>query len=81
VDRQVSKYSLAEHLRVTSCRRRLPGGTFFVVLALLFTGVLVTKLSLGGFMVLSVNFALALLNWLWAFDTAELPGRPPISHS
>jgi amino acid transporter len=26
---------------------RLPGGTFFVVLALLFTGVLVTKLSLG----------------------------------
>ncbi len=32
-------------------------------------------------MVLSVNFALALLNWLWAFDTAELPGRPPIRHS
>jgi len=32
-------------------------------------------------MVLAVNFALALLNWLWAFDPQNSPGRPPISHS
>ena len=55
---------------------RLPGGTFFVVLALLFTGVLVTKLSLGGFMVLSVTFTLALLNWLWAVRYARTPQAP-----
>jgi amino acid transporter len=56
---------------------RLPGGTFFVVLALLFTGVLVTKLSLGGFMVLSVTFTLALLNWLWATRYPNSPGARP----
>ena len=56
---------------------RLPGGTFFVVLALLFTGVLVTKLSLGGFMVLTVTFALALLNWLWAVRYSNSPGAHP----
>lgn len=63
---------------------RLPGGTFFVVLALLFTGVLVTKLSLGGFMVLSVTFTLALLNWLWAVRyprTLRAPAHQPLLSS
>ena len=53
---------------------RLPAGMFFVVLALLFTGTLVTRIRLGGLMVLAVTFALALLNWLW---TAQYPRTPP----
>jgi amino acid transporter len=44
---------------------RLPGAMFFVVLALLFTGVLVTKVHLGGLVILAVTFALGLSNWLW----------------
>jgi len=35
------------------------------VLALLFTGVLVTKIHLGGLLVLTVTFALAVSNWFW----------------
>jgi APA family basic amino acid/polyamine antiporter len=45
---------------------RLPGGMFFVVLGLVFTGVLATAIHLGGLVVLAVTFALAILNWLWA---------------
>jgi amino acid transporter len=52
---------------------RLPAGMFFVVLALVFTGVLVTKIRLGGLMVLAVTFALALLNWLWAVRYSKIP--------
>ena len=52
---------------------RLPGGMFFVVLALLFTGVLATKIHLGGLMVLAVTFALALLNWLWTIRYPRTP--------
>jgi amino acid transporter len=52
---------------------RLPGGMLFVVLALLFTGVLASRIRLGGLMVLAVTFALALLNWLW---TARYPRTP-----
>jgi APA family basic amino acid/polyamine antiporter len=44
---------------------RLPVGMAFVVLALLFTGVLVVNIRLGGLIVLIVTFALASLNWLW----------------
>src|SRR5215831_15912123 len=54
---------------------RLPGGMFFVVLALLFTAVLVTKIQRGGLMVLAFTFALAVLNWLW---TAQYPRTPPV---
>jgi APA family basic amino acid/polyamine antiporter len=56
---------------------RLPGGMFFVVLALLFTGVLVTKIHLGGLMVLAVTFSLAVLNWLWAARYPRTPLAPP----
>jgi amino acid transporter len=45
---------------------RLPGAIFFVVLALLFTGMLATKIQLGGLVILTVTFALAFLNWLLA---------------
>jgi APA family basic amino acid/polyamine antiporter len=45
---------------------RLRGGIFFVVLGLVFTGVLATAIHLGGLVVLAVTFALAILNWLWA---------------
>jgi hypothetical protein len=42
------------------------GGLFFVVLALLFTGLLVTRIRLDGLMALTATFALGLLNWFWA---------------
>lgn len=42
---------------------RLPGAMFFVALGLLFTGVLVTKIHLGGLLVLSATSALGVLNW------------------
>lgn len=51
---------------------RLPGAMFFVVLALLFTGVLVTKIHLGGLVILAVTFALGLSNWFGWFDTQKL---------
>jgi basic amino acid/polyamine antiporter, APA family len=37
---------------------RLPGGLLFVVLALLFTGLLVTRIRLDGLMALTATFAL-----------------------
>jgi hypothetical protein len=52
----------------------MPAGMFFVVFALLFTGVLATKIHRGGLLVLAVTFALAFLNWLWA---ARYPRTPP----
>jgi APA family basic amino acid/polyamine antiporter len=50
---------------------RLPAGTLFVVLALLFTGVLVTRMHLVELVVVSITFALGLVNWRWA--RAQLP--------
>jgi basic amino acid/polyamine antiporter, APA family len=47
-------------------RFRLPFGNVFALLALLFTGVLVTRMHWGEFLVISVTAALAFLNWLWA---------------
>jgi APA family basic amino acid/polyamine antiporter len=47
-------------------RFRLPFGNAFALLALLFTGVLVTRMHWGEFLVISVTAALAFLNWLWA---------------
>ncbi len=52
---------------------RLPAGIVFVMVALFFTGVLVTRIHRGGLVVLAVTFALALLNWLWA---ARRPRSP-----
>jgi amino acid transporter len=45
---------------------RLPYGTVFAVLGLLFTGVLVTRMRMPEIIVMSVTSALALLNWMWA---------------
>lgn len=45
---------------------RVPFGMFFVVLAVLFTGVLVTRIRFNGLMVLTATFALGLVNWFWA---------------
>ena len=50
---------------------RLPGGIFIAVLALLFTGVLVTRMHLGEFIVISITSALAFVNWLWARKQAS----------
>jgi hypothetical protein len=46
---------------------------FFVVLALLFTGVLVTRIRLNGLMVLTATFTLGLLNWFWATRSGRKP--------
>ena len=52
---------------------RVPGGMFFVLLALLFTGVLATRINLSGLIVLAVTFTLALLNW---FVVTRFPKAP-----
>jgi APA family basic amino acid/polyamine antiporter len=44
----------------------LPAGMLFVVLGLVFTGVLVTRMHLTELVVVSITFALGLVNWLWA---------------
>ncbi len=44
---------------------RLPHGVLIAGLALLFTGVLVTRM-LGELIVISITAALAFVNWLWA---------------
>jgi amino acid transporter len=55
---------------------RVPSGMLFVVLALLFTGVLVTRIRLNGLMVLTATFALGLLNWFWATHSGRKPTGP-----
>jgi amino acid transporter len=45
---------------------RLPYGILISGLALLFTGVLVTRMHMGELVVISITSALALANWEWA---------------
>jgi amino acid transporter len=45
---------------------RLPYGIVIAALALLFTGVLVTRMHRGELIVISVTAGLAFVNWLWA---------------
>lgn len=53
---------------------RLPFGILFTVLALVFTGVLVTRIHVGELIVIVVTLIVALLNWLWASKTAKVNG-------
>lgn len=55
---------------------RLPEVMFFVVLALLFTAALVTKIHRGGLTILGVTFALGVLNWLWTVRYPRTPRAP-----
>jgi amino acid transporter len=45
---------------------RLPFGWLFCLLGLMFTGALIVRMHRGELVVISVTFALAFLNWLWA---------------
>jgi len=45
---------------------RLPGGMVFTVLALLFTGILVTQMRIREIVVVGITMFLALLTWVWA---------------
>jgi basic amino acid/polyamine antiporter, APA family len=45
---------------------RLPGGMLFMVLALLFTGILVTQMHFREIVVVGITMLLALLTWIWA---------------
>jgi len=45
---------------------RLPHATLMVMLALAFTGVLMTRIDIRGFGVVAGTFVLAGLNWVWA---------------
>jgi amino acid transporter len=47
-------------------RFRLPFGLFIAALALLFTGVLVTRMRVGELIVISITATLAFANWVWA---------------
>jgi len=44
---------------------RMPGAMLFVVLAILFTAMLVTRIQASGLSVLATTFGVGLLNWLW----------------
>jgi amino acid transporter len=50
---------------------RLPGGTLFAALALLFAIVLITRMRRGEFIVIAATMALAFINWLWARRQAD----------
>ena len=50
---------------------RMPAGTLLAVLALLFTGVLVTRMQRGEFIVIALTAGLAFINWLWARKRAR----------
>jgi amino acid transporter len=50
---------------------RMPAGIAFAVLALLFTGVLVTRMQRGEFIVIALTAGLAFINWLWASKRAR----------
>jgi basic amino acid/polyamine antiporter, APA family len=52
---------------------RLPGGMLFTVLALLFTGVLVTQMHFRDIVVVGITMLLALLTWIWARRKRGLP--------
>ena len=52
---------------------RLPYGMAIAVLALIFTGVMVTRMHWGEFLVISVTAGLAFVNWLWARNHADSP--------
>jgi len=56
---------------------RLPGAMVFVVLAVVFTGVLVTKIPHGGLLVLAITFALGSFNWLWVIRYPKPPSKIP----
>jgi APA family basic amino acid/polyamine antiporter len=45
---------------------RLPAGNVFAVVALIFTGTLITRMHLSDLIVLAITFILGLLNWFWA---------------
>ena len=51
-------------------RFHLPFAIPIVALALIFTGVLVTRMHAGEFIVISVTAALAFVNWLWTRNRA-----------
>jgi amino acid transporter len=44
---------------------RLPGGMVFTVLAILFTGILVTQMHFREIVVVGITILLALLTWIW----------------
>jgi len=55
---------------------RLPFGIAISMLALLFTGVLVTRIRIGNLMVMAFAFTLATLNWLYARGIPQSPCDP-----
>jgi amino acid transporter len=50
---------------------RMPASLLFAVLALLFTGALVTRMHRGEFIVILATAFLAFVNWLWARNQAR----------
>ena len=46
-------------------RFRLPGGTFFAVLGVVICLVLITRVDLGGSIILAATIVAALINWIW----------------
>jgi amino acid transporter len=53
---------------------RLPSGMLFTVLAILFTGILVTQIHFREIAVVGITMLLALLTWIWARRGRGLEG-------
>jgi K+ transporter len=48
----------------------LPAGNFFAALGIVLMLVLVSRMQLGGWIVILVTMAVAFVNWLWARNRA-----------
>jgi K+ transporter len=53
---------------------RLPAGNFFAALGILLMLVLVSRMQLGGWIVILVTMAVAFVNWLWARNRTVVKG-------
>jgi K+ transporter len=52
---------------------RLPAGDLVAALGIIFMLVLVSRMRLGGWIVILVTLAIAFVNWLWARNRQEIP--------
>jgi APA family basic amino acid/polyamine antiporter len=52
---------------------RVPAGDFVAALGIILMLVLVSRMQLGGWIVILVTLAVAFVNWLWARNRQEIP--------
>jgi len=53
---------------------RLPAGNFIAALGIFLMLVLVSRMQIGGWIVILVTMAVAFVNWLWARNRTVVKG-------